>query len=159
MASRAKAAQIAAVPLLLLLVGLWMMPRHAPLPTPILLHAITGSSAVPVGSPPATAPAIAAPWTLPSRDPFQPPTTVSPATEMPGTRGGGGSPGMAQLRLQGIIWGVSPPRAIVNDRVLTTGESIDGARVMAIDPEGITIEYQGQRVVLRLPSSPAVRHD
>ena len=167
MALRTKAARIAIVPLLFILVGVWTA-RRAILPPIPMTPSQTG--AVPTGAPAGqtlqTPPAPVTPLTLPTRDPFQPPAAVSSALP-PNTLGGAErSSNTAPLRLQGIVWGIQPPRAIVNDRILTAGDTVAGGQVVAIDPEGVTVEYQGQRTVLRLPgrpaglpSSPASKHD
>ena len=159
MIPRARVVQIALVPLLLLLVWLWV--GRGRLPGPVLAPSrqpMGAASAPPAGRPAAAAPA-AALLVLPTRDPFQPPAIATADAAAPGLRNDGGGGAATPLRLQGIVWGVHPPKAIINDRIVTIGESVNGAQVMAIDRDGITVEYQGQRAVLRLPSPSPTRHE
>ncbi len=65
---------------------------------------------------------------------------------------------MPAMTVQGIFWGTTPPRAIVNNQILTEGDTIEGVRVITIDREGITVEFQGARAVLRLPKAGERSH-
>jgi len=66
----------------------------------------------------------------------------SPETEIPPPK----------LDIQGIIWGDGPNRAIVNNKVVTEGDNIEGAKVIKIDKDGIIILYSGKEYSF---SSPA----
>ena len=48
------------------------------------------------------------------------------------------------LTIQGLIWGGEISQAIVNNKVLKEGDSIEGAKVVSIRKNGITILYQGK---------------
>jgi len=50
---------------------------------------------------------------------------------------------LGNLEVQGIIWGGRFPQAIVNDRVLTVGDTIEGAKILSIDKNGITLSSGG----------------
>ncbi len=159
MIPRTRVVQIAIVPLCLLLVWLWV--GRGRMPGPVLAPSrqpMGVTSAPPAGRPAVTTPA-AARLIVPTRDPFQPPAIATADAAALGPRNDGGGGAATPLRLQGIVWGVQPPKAIINDRIVTIGESVNGAQIMAIDRDGITVEYQGQRAVLRLPSPSPTRHE
>ncbi|OGX40875.1 MAG: hypothetical protein A3C53_02215 [Omnitrophica WOR_2 bacterium RIFCSPHIGHO2_02_FULL_68_15] len=155
-----KAANLAVIPLLLFFAWLWVTRMPALMATLKPPHHAAGPT-VPLDGPFVPTP-LPGPISLaaPTRDPFQPPATMQ-ATFLASstTIGRGAATNSASLLLQGIIWGVQPPKAILNDHVLTIGESLNGAQIISIDSEGVTIEYQGQRAVLRLPSSPTSARD
>lgn len=157
---RTKAANLAAIPLLLLFAWLWASRMPAVVAALKPPHHPAGPTAA-LDGPSTPAPLLGpVPLTVPTRDPFAPPAAMQAAlTNSAVTIGRGSSAGAGPLLLQGIIWGVQPPKAILNDRVLTIGESLNGAQIVSIDPDGVTVEYQGQRAVLRLPSSPPVARD
>ncbi len=56
------------------------------------------------------------------------------------------------LTLQGILWGTSKPRAIINRRVVSVGDSIEDATVVAVGKNGVTISFDGQEHLLKLPT-------
>jgi hypothetical protein len=51
--------------------------------------------------------------------------------------------------LQAISEREGRPVAIVNDRLLREGDSIDGARIVRIAKDEVELELQGRRVLLR----------
>ncbi|MFH0917612.1 MAG: hypothetical protein V1830_00585 [Candidatus Omnitrophota bacterium] len=55
-----------------------------------------------------------------------------------------------KLKVQGIIWGAKIPQAIINDKVLTIGDLIEGAQIVSIEKKGITLSYYG--AVFDLPA-------
>jgi len=59
------------------------------------------------------------------------------------------------VHVQGLIWGGSKPRAIINDRVYEVGQSVDGVMIVAIDWQGVTIEHEGRAVKISTVMSPA----
>lgn len=56
------------------------------------------------------------------------------------------------LLIQGIVWGGSFPQAIINNRVVKVGDIIDGARIIDIDKNGITIFFEGQQFNIPSPA-------
>jgi hypothetical protein len=56
-----------------------------------------------------------------------------------------------KLKVQGIIWGVKTPQAIINGRVLTIGDSIEGAQIVNIEKKGITLSFDGAMFDLCAP--------
>jgi len=55
------------------------------------------------------------------------------------------------LKLQGIFWRPSRPSAVINSKTLFKGDRIDNARVLAIDQESVTLQWQNETKVLTLP--------
>ena len=58
---------------------------------------------------------------------------------------------LSKLKVQGIIWGVKTPQAIINNQVLTLGDLIEGAEILSIDKKGITLSYNGAIIDLTAP--------
>ena len=58
---------------------------------------------------------------------------------------------LSSLKVQGIIWGVKTPQAIINNQVLTIGDLIEGAEILSIDKKGITLSYNGAIFDLTAP--------
>ncbi len=55
-----------------------------------------------------------------------------------------------KFTVTGIIWGVRVPQAIINGRVLTIGDKLEGAEIISIEKKGITVSFGG--VIFDLPS-------
>ena len=60
-------------------------------------------------------------------------------------------PVFPKLKLQGIFWRPSRPSAVINSKTLFKGDRIDNARVLAIDQESVTLQWQNETKVLTLP--------
>lgn len=56
------------------------------------------------------------------------------------------------LTIQGIIWGGSFNQAIINNKVVKEGDTIEGTQIIKIEKNGITVLYGGREFIL---SSPA----
>lgn len=63
------------------------------------------------------------------------------------------APAPPALRLQGLLWGGIEPQAIINDHVYRVGELVAGAKILAIDRHGVTIEHRGASLVYSPSSS------
>jgi hypothetical protein len=62
------------------------------------------------------------------------------------------------LQLQGILWGGDiEPRAIVNRHILRVGQSIEEAKIIAIEKNGIRILYQEQEFFIPLPAAVSTK--
>ena len=61
-----------------------------------------------------------------------------------------------KLKVQGIIWGVKAPQAIINDKVLTIGDLIEGAEILSIEKKGITLSFNGAIFDLTAPGQGPV---
>ena len=56
------------------------------------------------------------------------------------------------LHLEGLFWGIPRPQAIINRRIVSVGDEIDGTRITAITPEGVALNFQGQEWTLPRPA-------
>lgn len=79
------------------------------------------------------------------RDPFQPVITPEEKKVTLDKKADLKQPGFdfGKLKVQGIIWGGRIPQAIINDKVLTVGDTIEGAEILKIDKKGITLSSAG----------------
>lgn len=79
------------------------------------------------------------------RDPFQPVVTSEEKKVTPDKKVDLKQPrfDFGKLKVQGIIWGGRIPQAIINDQVLTVGDTIEGAEILNIDKKGITLSSNG----------------
>ena len=57
---------------------------------------------------------------------------------------------MPTLKLQGIFFIGSKPEAIINRQVVSEGDSIEGAKVVKVAREGVTVSFGGREVLLEL---------
>jgi hypothetical protein len=69
----------------------------------------------------------------------------------------GGATGTSQkktppLKVQGIIWGGKFNQAIINNKVVKIGDTVEGARVINIDKHGITVFFEGEQYTLLSPA-------
>ena len=55
------------------------------------------------------------------------------------------------LQLQGLVWG-GKPKALINRKLLFVGDAIEGAKVLSITKEIVTMSYNGQEFQLKLPN-------
>jgi hypothetical protein len=51
-------------------------------------------------------------------------------------------------RLSGIVFGRQQPSAIINNKPVHTGDTIDNARVLSIDANSVTLEHNGLKLTL-----------
>ncbi|MCM8779630.1 MAG: general secretion pathway protein GspB [Candidatus Omnitrophica bacterium] len=68
------------------------------------------------------------------RDPFTlalPQAPVAPAPKGP----------LPQFKIEGYVWGSSLPQAIIDGKVYSEGDVIQGAKIMKIDKDGITVLF------------------
>ena len=56
------------------------------------------------------------------------------------------------LTIQGLIWGVNIPCAIINNKVVRQGDSIDEAKIIEIRREGVDLLYKGKKFYLPSPA-------
>ena len=72
--------------------------------------------------------------------------TVQPATQSTARPTSPAEAGVAPptLEVQGIVWGGAAPKAVIDDHVYGIHDVVKGGKILAIDRQGVTIEYQGQ---------------
>ena len=84
------------------------------------------------------------------RDPFQGPITKE-AVGGDRIKAGSGEGKAPPLKVQGVIWGGSLSQAIINNKVVTIGDDIEGAKIIYIDRQGITVIFEGKQYRLLSP--------
>lgn len=52
------------------------------------------------------------------------------------------------LAVEGLIWNSDMPQAIVNGKVLRIGDFIEGIEIVNIEKQGITVDYNNERVLI-----------
>ena len=57
------------------------------------------------------------------------------------------------LTVQGVIWGGNFPQAIINNKVLKVGDTIEGVKIKAIAKEGITVLFEGSESAISSPAA------
>jgi len=60
---------------------------------------------------------------------------------------------LSSLTVQGLIWGGRFPQAIINNKVLKIGDTIDKVSIINIDKDGVTVSFE--ETEYRLPSPAA----
>ena len=60
------------------------------------------------------------------------------------------------LKVQGVIWGGSFPQAIVNDKVVKIGDTVDGVRILSIDKENIVVFFEERKYKIPSPAAGAI---
>ncbi len=53
------------------------------------------------------------------------------------------------LRVSAIAWDAVSPTAIINNRFVREGDTVDGARVVKINPSSVTMSFAGQSFSIR----------
>ncbi|MBI3414584.1 MAG: general secretion pathway protein GspB [Verrucomicrobia bacterium] len=115
--------------------------RTKPIPasTPAESRVPSVARETPVAPPtltPAVTPAVA------SENPVAPPVA---ATTTPETRAA-----FPTLKLQGIYYRLNNPSVLINGRTLFIGDRIEGARIVKIERQNVTVEFSGQTKVIEL---------
>jgi len=72
------------------------------------------------------------------RDPFIPLEETEKGTKL------------AWLSLEGILWTPERPLAIINDQIVSKGDIVQGAKVINIKKEGVTLRYGEEETFLKL---------
>ncbi|MHB8154857.1 MAG: hypothetical protein ACYDFR_02245 [Candidatus Omnitrophota bacterium] len=93
------------------------------------------------------------------RDPFERYLVKEVPKELPQEITDSGKPklDLSKLVVQGIIWGVKTPQAIINAKVLTVGDLIEGAEILKIEKQGITLRFNGAILDLAVPGQDSVQ--
>ncbi|MCU0652337.1 MAG: general secretion pathway protein GspB [Candidatus Omnitrophica bacterium] len=82
------------------------------------------------------------------KDPFRgyKKKTVSKATETKAVM-------LPNLVIQGVIWGSDIPQAIINNKVVKRGDTIDNVHIVDISKKGIDIMFEGRQFNLPAPAN------
>lgn len=83
-------------------------------------------------------------------DPTRPTSLSEPEPERATVRG-------PRWRLQSTLVADTRRLAVINGRTIVQGGLVDGARLLEVRPDGVTLEQDGQRIVLRLPGSSNIK--
>ena len=59
-------------------------------------------------------------------------------------------PVFPEVKLQGIFYRVTRPSVLINSRTLFINDKVEGVKVVAIDRQSVTLEFEGERRVLSL---------
>ena len=57
------------------------------------------------------------------------------------------------LKIQGMVWGGDFPQAIINNKVVKIGDTIEGASIVQINKEGVVILFEKQKYSLPSPGA------
>ena len=60
---------------------------------------------------------------------------------------------LPELVVNGLVWGGSNPQAVINGKLYSVGEAVEGATLTAIAADGVTLEFQGQIIQLGIINS------
>lgn len=63
---------------------------------------------------------------------------------------------LPEMTVQGVIWGGKFPQAIINSQVVKTGDMIEGAKVVSISKDGVTLFFQGRQMKVPAPAAAPV---
>jgi len=84
-----------------------------------------------------------------ARDPFQS-VAVQAAGPTVTTAGEIKAP---PLKVQGLIWGGKFPQAIINNKVVKTGDTVENSQVLSIEKDGVTILFENNQFKLPAPKA------
>ncbi|MFA5096195.1 MAG: hypothetical protein WC478_02525 [Candidatus Omnitrophota bacterium] len=85
------------------------------------------------------------------RDPFQPFVQESKPEVTPEVKVV--EKPLPSLAVQGLVWGGAFPQAIINNKVVRVGETIEGAQVTLIDKNGVTVLFADREYKLSPPAA------
>jgi len=60
------------------------------------------------------------------------------------------------FEVQGVVWGGDVPQAIINNKIVKTGDVLSDAKILEISKQGITILYHDRRYNIMSPSAIAM---
>lgn len=55
-----------------------------------------------------------------------------------------------ELKINGIFYQKTRPSAIINGKTVFIGEEINGVKVISIDPESVTVQFKGEKRVIKM---------
>lgn len=159
--------QLVVIALLLVFIGMWTLMRKSSAPAGPVLPPKTESVPAPASSP-AKESVEAPPATL-ARDPFGLPQSLLDQIRNQETekkqeeeeqrrqeelRANPGRPTqplmeLPNLKLQAVFWGTANPQAIINRQTVSVGDTLEGARIISISKNGVTVSINGQETELK----------
>jgi hypothetical protein len=86
------------------------------------------------------------------KDPFQGMVIEEPENDKPEDIPAIESISLPNITVQGIIWGTNNPQAIINDKVVKVGSTINDITILDITGTEIIISYKNQKFALPAPS-------
>lgn len=87
------------------------------------------------------------------RDPFQKPIVKGKIVVEEPKDSEAAPQNLPSLTVQGVIWGGRFPLAIINNKVVKIGDTIEETKVIGIDKERITLLFQDRIFTLPSPAS------
>lgn len=89
-----------------------------------------------------------------SRDPFESYLKKEEVLQgQPQQEGTAPSPPPPALTVQGIIWGGRFPQAIINNKIVKVGDTIEEARILDINKDGVTVFFGNRKYNLLSPAA------
>ncbi|MFH0738272.1 MAG: general secretion pathway protein GspB [Candidatus Omnitrophota bacterium] len=58
---------------------------------------------------------------------------------------------LPELKIQGLIWGGKLPQAIINNKVVMVGDTLEDVRIVEINKDGLILYFEGQPYNLTSP--------
>lgn len=55
----------------------------------------------------------------------------------------------AKYQVTGLVWGQAAPKAIINDTIYSIGDTVEGAKVVNIDKNGILMEFNSKEYLMK----------
>lgn len=90
------------------------------------------------------------------RDPFEP-YLEKEDTGPKETKKEAAAAALPELKVQGIIWGSNMPLAIINNKVIKKDDLIEGARIVSIDKDGVTVFFANRQYVISAPAGGSTK--
>ncbi len=60
------------------------------------------------------------------------------------------------LSVEGMVWGPARTQALINGTLYEVGDAVEGARIVSIEREGVTVERDGVQVLVTTPPPASV---
>ncbi|MEK6727645.1 MAG: hypothetical protein AABY28_03085 [Candidatus Omnitrophota bacterium] len=89
------------------------------------------------------------------RDPFEGPSVKKSEDKERAAEPKVSSVTPPDLIVQGLIWGGNIPQAIINDKVIKAGDTIQGAKIISITKDGVSVLFEGMQYSLSSPAMSA----
>jgi hypothetical protein len=88
------------------------------------------------------------------RDPFK---GYEKKQQFAAVEAGSSKKALPSLQLQGVIWGGEFPQAVVNNKIVNIGDTVEGAKVIKINRDGIEVLFDGVSYAVPSPLKNALR--